>query len=54
MHSELNEIKGIGKSTAGKLLLELKSVKNIKAADLQKLNEIIGPAKAKIVFEHFH
>ena len=54
VHSELNEIKGIGKTTAEKLLLELKSVKNIKEANLQRLSEIIGPAKAKIVFGHFH
>ena len=54
VHSELSEIKGIGKTTAEKLLLELKSVKNIKSADLQRLIEIIGPAKAKIVYEHFH
>ena len=54
VHSELNDIKGIGKTTAEKLLLELKSVKNIKEADLQKLSEIIGQAKAKIVYEHFH
>ncbi|MDY6436981.1 MAG: excinuclease ABC subunit UvrC [Bacteroidales bacterium] len=54
VHSELNDIKGIGKTTAEKLLLELKSVKNIKEADLQKLSEIIGPAKATIVYNHFH
>ncbi len=54
LHSELNDIKGIGKTTAEKLLLELKSVKNIKDADLQRLSDIIGPAKAKIVFAHFH
>lgn len=54
VHSELHDIKGIGKTTAEKLLLELKSVKIIKSTDLQRLGEIIGPAKAKIVFEHFH
>ena len=54
VHSEMNDIKGVGKATAEKLLLELKSVKNIKEADLQRLSEIIGPAKAKIVYEHFH
>ena len=54
VHSELNDIKGIGKTTAEKLLLELKSVKNIKEADLQKLSEITGPAKATIVYNHFH
>lgn len=54
VHSEMNDIKGIGKATAEKLLLELKSVKNIKEADLQRLSKIVGPAKAKIVYEHFH
>ncbi len=53
IHSELNNIKGIGKQTAEKLLLEFKSVQNIKTADLQRLSEVIGQAKAKIVFEHF-
>jgi excinuclease ABC subunit C len=54
VHSEMNDIKGIGRATAEKLLLELKSVKNIKESDLQRLSEVIGPAKAKIVYEHFH
>ncbi len=54
MHSELAEIKGIGKATAEKLLLELKSVKNIKEADIEKLNGIVGQAKAKIVWNFFH
>lgn len=53
IHSEMSNIKGIGKQTAEKLLLELKSVQNIKDTDLQRLSEIIGPAKAKIVFEYF-
>ena len=54
MHSELAEIKGIGKKTAEKLLLELKSVKGIKEASLERLAEVIGPAKAEIVYKHFH
>ena len=53
MHSELADIKGIGKKTAEKLLLELKSVKGIKEASLERLTEIVGPAKAQVVFEHF-
>ncbi|MBQ3355170.1 MAG: excinuclease ABC subunit C [Bacteroidales bacterium] len=53
MHSELADIKGIGKSTAEKLLLELKSVKAIKEASLESLTSLIGPAKAKLVFDHF-
>ena len=39
--------------TAEKLLLELKSVKGIKEASLERLSEVVGPAKAKIVYEHF-
>ena len=53
IHSELNDIKGIGKLTAEKLMLELKSVKNIKEADLETLEKIIGKAKAKVVWEYF-
>ena len=52
-HSELADIKGIGKKTAEKLLLELKSVKGIKEASLERLTEIVGEAKARIVYEHF-
>ena len=54
IHSELNDIKGIGKQTAEKLMLELKSVKNIKEADLETLEKIIGKAKAKIVWTYFN
>ena len=54
MHSELADIKGIGKKTAEKLLLELKSVKGIKEASLEQLSDIIGPAKAEVVYSHFH
>ncbi len=53
MHSELADIKGVGKKTAEKLLLELKSVKGIKEASLERLSEIVGPAKAKVVYDHF-
>ena len=53
MHSEMADIKGIGKATAEKLLLELKSVKAIKEASLESLTSLIGPAKAKLVFDHF-
>ena len=54
IHSELNDIKGIGKQTAEKLMLELKSVKNIKEASLETLEKIVGKAKAKIVWEYFN
>ena len=54
LHSELAEIKGIGKATAEKLLLELKSVKTIKEAPLESLASLIGRSKAKLVYDHFH
>ena len=53
IHSELADIKGIGKKTAEKLLLELKSVKGISEASLEQLSEIVGPAKAQVVYNHF-
>ena len=54
LHSELDDIKGIGPKTRDELLNGLKSVKQIKEASLEKIAEIIGPAKAKIIFEYFH
>ena len=54
LHSELADIKGIGKASAEKLLIALKSVNGIKESSLERLAEVIGPAKAKLVFDHFH
>jgi len=54
LRSELDDIKGIGEKTRDELLNNLKSVKKIREADLSVLAEIIGSAKAKIVFKHFH
>ena len=54
LHSEMDDIKGIGPKTRDELLNALKSVKKIREAELSTLSDIIGPAKAKIVFEHFH
>ena len=54
LHSELDNIKGIGPKTRDELLKGLKSVKQIKDASLDKIAEIIGSAKAKIIFEYFH
>ena len=53
IHSELADIKGIGKKTAEKLLLELKSVKGIKEASLEQLTAIVGQAKAQVVYDYF-
>ena len=54
LHSELDDIKGIGPKTRDELLNGLKTVKQIKAASLEDLEAIIGPSKAKIIYDHFH
>ena len=54
LHSEMDDIKGIGPKTRDELLNALKSVKKIREAELSTLSNLIGPAKAKIVYQHFH
>ena len=54
LHSELDDIKGIGPKTKDALLKKLKTVKRIKEADLQELTEVIGASKATIVYNYFH
>jgi excinuclease ABC subunit C len=54
LHSEMDDIKGIGPKTRDELLNALKSVKKIREAELSILSDLIGPAKGKIVYEHFH
>ena len=51
--SELEEIPGVGEKTIQQLLSKLKSVKRIKEASLETLEEILGKSKAKAVWEHF-
>lgn len=52
--SELEEIPGIGEKTIEVLLSKLKSVKRVKESDLATLEEILGKAKAKIVWAFFN
>ena len=54
LHSELDNIKGIGPKTRDELLNSLKSVKRIKEAELTTLENLIGHAKAQIVYKYFH
>ena len=54
LHSELDDIKGIGPKTRDELLKTLKSVKKIRNTDMTELAGIIGQAKAKIVYDYFH
>ena len=53
LHSELDDIRGIGPKTKDALLKAFKSVKRIREADIDALKAAIGQAKAKIVYEHF-
>ncbi len=53
LKTELTEIAGISTATAQKLLSHFKSVKNVKERTEAELAEIIGKAKAKLVFEHY-
>ena len=54
LQSELDNIPGIGPKTRDGLLNALKSVKRIREASLETLEQVIGTAKAKIVYEYFH
>lgn len=51
--NELEQIKGIGKGTATKLLKHFKSVKKIKETGQEEIAALIGEAKAKLVTHHF-
>lgn len=54
LHSELDDIKGIGPKTKEILLKKLKSVKQIKTTDNQQLIELLGPSKGNLIYKHFH
>lgn len=58
LHSELDDIKGIGQKTKDTLMTEFKSVKRIRETALdetkrQEIENVIGRAKAKIICEYF-
>ena len=54
LHSELDDIPGIGPKTRDLLLQHFKTVKKIKLADNQELISVIGVKKAEILNQHFH
>ena len=53
LHSELDDIKGIGPKAKEALLNKFKSVKKIKEASLEQLAEVLGPYKAEILAKYF-
>ena len=54
LHSELDDIKGLGPKGKEALLKQLKTINAIKKADNQEINKILGRAKGNLVYKHFH
>lgn len=54
LHSELDNIKGIGSKSKEQLLQRFKTVKKIKEADIQELTEVIGSTRAMLLYNYFH
>lgn len=51
LHSQLDDIKGIGPKTKEQLLKHFKSIKRIKESDFESLSAVIGESKAKVLME---
>ena len=54
LHSELDDIKGIGSKSKEQLLQRFKTVKTVKEADIQELTEVIGCTRAMLLYNYFH
>ena len=54
LHSELDDIKGLGPKGKEALLKQLKTINAIKGADNQEINKILGRVKGNLVYKHFH
>jgi excinuclease ABC subunit C len=51
--NELEKIEGIGRKTADQLLKEFRSINKIRQLSMEELTVAVGPAKAKLIFDHF-
>lgn len=51
--NELEQIPGIGKATAERLLKEFRSIKNIRAATQEELEKLVGPQRTKQIKDYF-
>jgi excinuclease ABC subunit C len=49
----LSDIKGIGDATATELLRNFRSLKRIREASIEELEEVVGKSRAKLVHEYF-
>lgn len=54
INSTLEQIPGVGEKTATQLLKKFKSVKRIKAANIETLTQVTGASMAKKIYEHLH
>ena len=54
IQSELEQIPNIGKQTITSLLRKFKSAKRVKTATFKELQEIIGDARAKKIYQYFN
>lgn len=52
LHSELDDIKGIGEKTKEQLFHHFKTIKKLKEASLEEVATVIGQARAKILKEN--
>ena len=52
--TELETIAGIGEKTIVDLLKHFRSVSKVKEADKKSLTEVVGQAKATILYNHYH
>lgn len=53
LHSELDDIKGIGPKTKDALIKAFKSVKKIREATADELSKVVGEQKSKILKDYF-
>lgn len=51
--SQLDNIPGIGEATRHKLMQHFKSIKRLKSAEKQEVEDIVGKHKAQIIWEYF-
>ena len=54
IHSELEQISGVGKQTQETLLKQFKSVKRLKEASKEEIIAAIGQSRAQKVWDYFH
>lgn len=53
-HSELDDIPGIGPKSKQELLKTFKSLKRMREASVEELQQVLGPSKAAKLFDYFH